>query len=122
MSSGPPNTAVRPSPITNSQIAPRVMIITDHTELGRALEQHVSIIWPEAECRIHAPLQSGRLHSAFTAIGYDAVILDDRVEHGRGAEWFENLMHRPGFPPVVYFAPGDDPGLAERVIRRGAAE
>src|SRR5262245_21071386 len=122
MSSGPPNTAVRPSPITNSQIAPRVMIITDHTELGRALEQHVSIIWPEAECRIHAPLQSGRLHSAFTAIGYDAVILDDRVERGRGSEWFENLMYRPGFPPVLYLAPADDPAMAERVISRGAIE
>lgn len=98
------------------------MIVTDHTELGRALEQHVSIIWPEAECRIHAPLQSGRLHSAFTAAGFDAVLLDDRVERGRGEEWFENLMHRPGFPPVMYFARGDDPALAVRVVERGAIE
>ena len=85
-------------PPTNASIAPRVMIITDHTELGRALEHHITIIWPEAECRVHAPLASGRLHSAFTALGYDAVLLDDRVERGRGAEWFENLMHRAGFP------------------------
>ena len=98
------------------------MIITDHTELGRALEHHITIIWPLAECRVHAPLVSGRLHSAFTAVGYDAVLLDDRVERGRGADWFENLMHRPGFPPVLYLAPGDEEGLAEQVVRRGAVD
>lgn len=118
----PDSPAARPSAVTRSLIAPRIMIVTDHTELGRALEQHVSIIWPEAECRIHAPLQSGRLHSAFTAAGFDAVLLDDRVERGRGEEWFENLMHRPGFPPVMYFARGDDPALAVRVVERGAVE
>jgi tRNA A-37 threonylcarbamoyl transferase component Bud32 len=122
MSSTPVSPAARPSPVTRSLIAPRVMIITDHTELGRALEQHVSIIWPEAECRVHAPLQSGRFHAGFTAVGYDAVLLDDRVERGRGEDWFANLMHRPGFPPVLYFARGDDPALAVRVVERGAVD
>lgn len=98
------------------------MIITDHTELGRALEHHINIIWPQAECRVHAPLVSGRLHSAFAAIGYDAVLLDDRVERGRGSDWFENLMHRPGFPPVLYLAPAEETGLAEQVVRRGAVD
>jgi tRNA A-37 threonylcarbamoyl transferase component Bud32/DNA-binding NarL/FixJ family response regulator len=98
------------------------MIITDHTELGRALEHHITIIWPQAECRVHAPLVSGRLHSAFAAIGYDVVLLDDRVERGRGSDWFENLMHRPGFPPVLYLAPADETGLAEQVVRRGAVD
>lgn len=98
------------------------MIVTDHTELGRALEQHVSIIWPDAECRVHAPMVSGRLHSAFTAIGYDAVLLDDRIERGRGEEWFENLRHRPFFPPVLYLAHADESELAERVVERGAVD
>lgn len=122
MSSNPTATANRTPSTTNASIAPRVMIITDHTELGRALEHHVTIIWPEAECRVHAPLVSGRLHSAFTALGYDAVLLDDRVERGRGAEWFENLMHRTDFPPIVYLAPGDDPELAQRMVARGAID
>jgi eukaryotic-like serine/threonine-protein kinase len=112
----------RPSPATRSLIAPRVMIVTDHTDLGRALEQHVLIIWPEAECRVHAPLQSGRFHSGFAALGYDAVLLDDRIERGRGEEWLTNLLHRPGFPPVLYFARGDDPALAVRVVEHGAAD
>ena len=98
------------------------MIVTDHTELARALEQHISIVWPDAECRVHAPLISGRFHTAFRAVGYDAVLLDDRSERGRGEEWLENFLHRTGFPPVVYLAPGDDPALAARVVKRGVVD
>jgi eukaryotic-like serine/threonine-protein kinase len=118
----PVTAAARSSPVTNTTLAPRLMLITDHTELGRALEQHISIVWPEADCRMHAPLQSGRLHSAFAAVGYDAVLLDDRIERGRGEEWLDNFMHRAGFPPVIYFAPGDDPALAARAVERGAID
>jgi len=108
--------------VTNSSLAPRLLIITDHTELGRAIEQHVSIIWSAAECRIHSPMQSGRLHSGFVAVGYDAVVLDDRIERGQGEKWLENLLHRNGFPPVVYLARGDDPPLAQRAVKRGAID
>lgn len=117
-----PVAAGRSSPVTNSSNTPRLMIITDHTELGRALEQHISIIWPEADCRVHAPLQSGRLHSGFSALGYDAVVLDDRIERGQGEKWLQNLLHREHFPPILYLAPGDDPALAERVVKRGAVD
>ena len=110
------------SPITQSPVAPRLLIITDHTELGRALEQHVSIVWPDAECRIHAPLQSGRLHSGFNAVGYDVVMLDDRIERGQGEKWLDNLLHRNAFPPILYLARGDDPALAARVVKRGAID
>lgn len=107
---------------TRSTIAPRILIITDHTELGRALGHHVSIVWPDAECRVHSPMVSGRLHSAFCALGYDVVLLDDRVESGRGVEWFENLMHRPQFPPVIYLARGSEQHLMDEIVRRGALE
>ncbi|HEY8537649.1 MAG TPA: hypothetical protein VIL28_02210, partial [Steroidobacteraceae bacterium] len=122
MNSPNATTVARPAATTKSSIAPRVLIITDHAELGRALEYHVSIVWPDAECRVHAPLVAGRLHRAFCAIGFDVVLLDDRVEHGRGREWFENLMHRPHFPPVIYLAPGSEAQLMEEVMQRGAHE
>lgn len=118
----PAGPASRSLAAASPSLAPRVLIVTDHTELARALEQHISIVWSDAECRVHAPLISGRLHSAFTAVGYDAVLLDDRGERGRGEEWLENFLYRPGFPPVIYMAPGDDPALAARVVERGATD
>lgn len=118
----PAGPASRPLAAVSATLAPRLLVVTDHTELARALEQHISIVWPDAECRVHAPLISGRFHSAFTAVGYDAVLLDDRGERGRGEEWLENFLHRTGFPPVVYLAPGDDPALAVRVVERGAID
>jgi eukaryotic-like serine/threonine-protein kinase len=121
-SSGSHTPAARTSPVTNTGIAPRILIVTDQTSLGRALEQHVSIIWPQAECRIHAPLQSGRFHPAFTAVGYDAALLDDRVEKGLGSQWLENLLQRPHFPPILYIAAGNDPALAAQSVASGAVE
>lgn len=118
----PAGPASRPLAAVSATLAPRLLIITDHTELARSLEQHISIVWPDAECRVHAPIISGRLHSAFTAVGFDAVLLDDRSERGRGEEWFENFLYRPGFPPIVYLARGDDPALAQRVVERGAVD
>jgi eukaryotic-like serine/threonine-protein kinase len=121
MSSTSQAIAGRSSP-TQSSGGPRVMIITDHTELGRALEHHVTVVFPDADCRIHAPLVSGRLHSAFTALGFDVVVLDDRIERGRGQDWLENLMQREVFPPIVYLAPGDDAELTQRVMKRGVVD
>jgi eukaryotic-like serine/threonine-protein kinase len=118
----PAGPASRPLAATSGSVAPRVMIVTDHTELARSLEHHISIVWSDAECRVHAPLISGRFHSAFRAFGYDAVLLDHRSERGRGEEWLENFLYRNGFAPVVYLAPGDDPALAERVVKRGAID
>lgn len=118
----PAGPASRPLAAASASLAPRMLIVTDHTELARALEQHISIVWPDAECRIHAPSLSGRLHSAFTAVGYDAVLLDDGSECDRGEEWLENFLHRTGFPPVIYLAPGNDPALAARVVERGVID
>jgi FixJ family two-component response regulator len=118
----PAGPASRSLAAASGAVAPRIMIVTDHTDLARALEQHVSIVWSDAECRVHAPLISGRFHSAFSAVGYDAVLLDHRSERGRGEEWLENFLYRTGFPPIVYLAPGDDPALADRVMKRGAID
>lgn len=109
-----------PAPSAPSS-ARRVLILTDHTDLGRVIEHHVSIVWPAASCRVHAPLASGRLHASFTAAGYDVVILDEQVERGRGLEWFENLRCRPSFPPVVFLAMREDAELVDQLLRRGAA-
>ncbi|MFL6578081.1 MAG: protein kinase domain-containing protein [Povalibacter sp.] len=121
MSSTSQAIAGRSSP-TQTSGGPRLMIITDHTELGRALEHHITVVFPDAECRVHAPLVSGRLHSAFTALGFDAVVLDDRIERGRGEEWLDNLLRRESFPPILYLASGEDSEVSKRVMTRGIVD
>lgn len=108
--------------VSDAELAPRFLIVTDQTSFARALEHHVSIVWPQAECRIHAPSQSGRFHAAFAAAGYDTVLLDDKVERGLGIEWLDNLLHRAQFPPVVYFVAGDEPVRAAQALASGALE
>jgi len=120
--SATPAAAARSSSTGSSSSAVRLLIITDQGAFGRALEHHVSIVWSDAECRIHAPSHSGRLHSAFSALGYDAVLLDHEVEGGGGEQWLENLMYRTDFPPVLYFAPGEDEALAARIRECGAVD
>lgn len=112
----------RPSAVTNTSIAPRILIVCDHTRLARALEHHVSIVWEQAECRVYSPRNSGHLHSAFVGMGFDAVLLDDAVDDNRGMEWLENLLHRPGFPPIVYFAPASNEELTQSLVLHGAAD
>lgn len=107
---------------TEAEGAPRFLIVTDQTSFARALEHHVSIVWPEAECRIHAPAQSGRFDSAFAAVGYDTVLLDDKAERGLGIEWLDDLRHRAHFPPIVYFASVDEPVRAAQALASGAIE
>src|SRR5690606_35713890 len=65
---------------------------------------------------------SGTLHPAFTAIGYDGVLLDHCVQHGLGRKWLEDLLCRPHFPPVVYFGPGHEPGDVTSILELGALE
>jgi len=55
-------------------------------------------------------------------LGFDAVILDDRVERGRGQEWLENVLRRESFPPIIYLAAADDAALAQRVLGRGVID
>lgn len=107
---------------SDAELSPRFLIVTDQTSFARALEQHISIVWPQAECRIHAPSQSGRFHAAFAAIGYDTVLLDDKAERGLGIEWLDNLLHRSQFPPVLYFVTDDEPVRAAQALAGGALE
>src|SRR5689334_9053096 len=109
MSSEIATTLARKSPVTSSGAAIRIFVITDHSELGRAIEHHITTVWADAESRIYSPLVSGRLHPAFTAAGYDAIVLDDRVERGLGIQWLRNLRHRDSIPPILYLARSDDP-------------
>ena len=98
----------------------RVLIISDRAEFRQLLAHHVTLEWRESLTAEYAPALRGALPRAFTGAAYDAVLLDDEVQQGRGLEWLEDLVDRPGCPPVVYFSSPDD-GSFERASRAGAS-
>jgi eukaryotic-like serine/threonine-protein kinase len=122
MSSESATTLVRKAPVTHTGGGTRFLIITDHTDLGRSLEHHLNTIWEDSECRVFSPQVSGRLHPAFCAAAFDAILLDDRVERGRGIEWLRNLRHRESIPPIIYLARADEEATHRRAVEFGAAD
>lgn len=101
-------------------MSPRILTITDHPEFASLLEHHATTLWANAELRRHAPATKGMLPGGFTAAGYDVVLLDHLVEQGKGLRWLDELQRRPGFPPILYFAPSGDEVLAVQA-REGKA-
>ncbi len=103
-------------------MSPRILTITDHPDFASLLQQHVTTLWAGAELRVHEPQPRGALPPGFTAAGYDVVLLDHLADQGRGLRWLDDLLRRPGFPPILYFAPSGDDVLAVQARQGGAIE
>ena len=84
----------------------RALIVSDRADYRQQLAHHVTLEWRDALPAEYEPATRGRLPAGFTGIAYDVVLLDHEVQDSRGLEWLEDLTDRPGFPPIVYFAPG----------------
>jgi len=102
-------------------VSPRILTITDHPEFASLLAHHVTILWSDADLRVHAPARRGMLPQGFVAAGYDVVLLDHAVGEGKGLRWLDDIARRPGFPPILYFAPAGDGVLAVQALEGGAA-
>jgi tRNA A-37 threonylcarbamoyl transferase component Bud32 len=103
-------------------MSPRAFVVTDNVQVGRVVEHHLTTVWSLAQCRVYSPKSSGRLHPSFTAAGYELAIVDERVDHGRGAQWLANLLHRPDFPPILYLLAKDDPQSVAQARAAGAVD
>ena len=88
---------------------PRVLIITDQPDFGRQLAHHISVFWDDAEITVHSPAKQGELHRAFSAAGYDMVLVDDAIDHG-GGKLIADLSARETMPPLILFS--DQPDMA----------
>jgi tRNA A-37 threonylcarbamoyl transferase component Bud32 len=84
----------------------RALIVSDRADYRQQLAHHVTLEWRDALPAEYEPATRGRLPAGFTGVAYDVVLLDHEVQDSRGLEWLEDLADRPGFPPIVYFAPG----------------
>ncbi|HNS27947.1 MAG TPA: protein kinase [Steroidobacteraceae bacterium] len=97
------------------------LLMIDHDPRYRALvRHHVTCRWPEAEVVTYNPARRGPLAPEFLAQGFDAVVLDHSSPAGAGYGWLEELAARPGFAPIIFFAPDDELATRERAIEAGA--
>ena len=99
----------------------KVLIVSDRPDFRQLLAHHVTLEWPDALPAEYEPSVRGRLQPGFTGAAYDAVLLDQQVQEGRGAEWLEDLAERPDFPPIVYFADALDDQSVRRALDSGAS-
>jgi tRNA A-37 threonylcarbamoyl transferase component Bud32/DNA-binding NarL/FixJ family response regulator len=99
----------------------KVLIVSDRPDFRQLLAHHVTLEWPDALPAEYEPSARGRLQPAFTGAAYDAVLLDQQVQEGRGAEWLEDLAERPDFPPIIYFVDTLDEKSVRRALDSGAS-
>jgi len=97
---------------------PRVLIISDQPDFGRQLAHHISVFWSDAEVVVHSPAREGELHRAFSAAGYDVVLVDSEVMNRTGDQLVEKLAVRATMPPLIFFT--DKPDVAPIMQRDGA--
>ena len=98
----------------------RLMLIDDDPRYRALLRHHITCTWPEARVVPYNPTVRGPLVADFLAQGFDAVLLDHSWEGGDGCRWLADLGARPGFAPILFLSPGDDPALTAAARDAGA--
>ena len=99
----------------------KVLIISDRPDYRQLLAHHVTLEWPDALPAEYEPASRGRLQPSFTGAAYDAVLLDQDVQAGRGHDWLEDLSRRADFPQIIYFADSIEEPALEAAHAAGAS-
>jgi len=97
----------------------KVLIVSDRPDFRQLLAHHVTLEWRDALPAEYEPTTRGRLQPGFTGAAYDAVLLDQEVQGGRGLEWLEDLVERRDCPAIVYFAADIDDDASTRARECG---
>jgi serine/threonine protein kinase len=98
----------------------RLLLIDEDAERCRHVRQRLAAWRPQAELVIHDPVRQGALPPEFLAQGFDAVLLAEAWQGGRGLAWARELAQRPGFAPLVLLAHSADAALARDAVALGA--
>ena len=120
----PPASAAVPSRSSadsDRAVTLKVLIVSDRPDFRQLLAHHVTLEWRDALPAEYEPTTRGRLQPGFTGAAYDAVLLDQEVQGGRGLEWLEDLVERRDCPAIVYFAADIDDDASTRARECGAA-
>ena len=98
----------------------RLLLIDDDAEHRELLRHHVMCRWPRATVIEYDPVARGVLPPEIRADGFDAVLLDHSWSGGRGIDWLEDLVKRPGFAPIVFLSQALGDSTALRAWALGA--
>jgi len=121
MPPGPAAVRSRSSAASDRAVTLKVLIVSDRPDFRQLLAHHVTLEWRDALPAEYEPTTRGRLQPGFTGAAYDAVLLDQEVQGGRGLEWLEDLVERRDCPSIVYFAACADDDTTARARECGAA-
>jgi predicted Ser/Thr protein kinase len=89
----------------------KVMIIDGQADFRSLLTHHVSTHWPDAIISAYDPITAGPLPDEFSGAGNDIVLLgnshgdssDNLSDNREALDVLQQFVHRPGFPPIVFF-------------------
>src|SRR6187399_3258026 len=98
----------------------RLLLIVQDGRYRSLIRHHVTCVWPTADVVVRSTRQSDVLPPEFLAQGYDAVVIDQDWQGGKGLEWLRDLAARPGFAPVLFLADQRDAGAARHARIFGA--
>jgi len=94
----------------------KILIVSDRADYRQLLAHHVTLEWPDALPAEYEPATRGRLQPTFTGAAYDAILLDQQVQEGRGAEWARRPCRTPRLPADRLFR-----RCARRAVRAAGA-
>ncbi|MEJ0100697.1 MAG: serine/threonine-protein kinase [Pseudomonadota bacterium] len=98
----------------------RLLLIVEDAACQALLQQHVRSEWPDTEFVVRVPQVSNVLPSEFLAQGYDAVIVDQHWQGGKGLLWLRELAGRRGFAPALFLIDRLDSPAARKARLFGA--
>jgi serine/threonine-protein kinase PpkA len=98
----------------------RLLLIVEDPACQALLQHQITCEWPQAGLVKRAAEAAGMLPTEFLAQGYDAVIIDQDWQGGRGLAWLHELACRRGFAPILFLADQTDSTVARAARLFGA--
>jgi DNA-binding response OmpR family regulator len=98
----------------------RLLLIVQDARYRSLIRHHVTCEWPGAELVMRSTRETDALPPEFLAQGYDAVVIDQDWQGGKGLDWLRDLAERRGFAPVLFLADQRDTGVARHARIFGA--
>jgi len=98
----------------------RLLLIVQDARYRSLIRHHVTCQWPEADLVMRSSRAPGPLPPEFLAQGYDAVLIDEDWQDGKGIQWLRDLAGRRGFAPTLFLAAQADSTAAREARIFGA--